>query len=779
MNFKETLGKKLLFIDGAMGTMIGKTDVLPEVLNITAPERIKKIHTAYLDAGADIITTNTFGANRFKMKDYTVEDIIKAALKNARECVDKYGKLVTLDIGPLGALLAPMGNVSFDEAYDVFAQIVKCAKYGADLISIETMTDTYELKAAVLAAKENSDLPVIATVSLDRDGNLLCGADILSVVSLLEGLGVDALGFNCGFGPAQLEEFFGELKKYASIPIALVPNGGLPRFENGETVYDLTAGEFSDIMAEFACGGAHLLGGCCGTTPEHIRLTKEKCKDIKITPPESKNITSVSSFGKGVLIGEKPVIIGERINPTGKKKLKEALRNNEIDYVLKEGINQYEAGAHILDVNVGLPEIDEASMMSKCVFELQSILSLPLQLDSSSPEVLEKAMRIYNGKPLINSVNGKKVSMEAVFPLVKKYGGVVVGLTLDERGIPDTAEGRLLIAEKIINTAKEYGIDKKNIIIDPLTLTVSSDAQAAKETLRAVKLVSEKLGVSTILGVSNISFGLPQREKINASFLLLALQSGLSAAIMNPLSSAMMCSVDSYNLLYAKDADFKEYIKKYADVPKEEKKAPSELSLRDLIVLGLKSESYAKTAEMLKSIEPMTIINEHIISALDEVGRGFEAKKIFLPSLLTSAETAQNAFSAIQDNSPKKEETGEKILLATVYGDIHDIGKNIVKLLLKNYGYRIIDLGRDVPPQKIVEAVKAENIKLVGLSALMTTTVIYMEETIKALRAAGLSAKVMVGGAVLTQEYSDMIGADFYAKDALASVTYAKNVFGA
>ena len=778
MNLRDLFGRELLFIDGAMGTMIGKTDVLPEVLNITEPDRIKKIHTAYLESGADIITANTFGANRLKMKDYAVCDIISAALHNARECADKSGKFVSLDVGPLGALLAPMGNLSFDEAYSVFSEVIKCAKFGADLISIETMTDTYELKAAVLAAKENSDLPVIATVSLDREGKMLCGADVLSVVALLEGLGVDALGFNCGFGPAQLEGFFSQLKQYSSLPIALLPNGGLPRFENGETVYDLSAEEFSDFMAEFAGCGAHLLGGCCGTTPEHIRLTKEKCRGVKINPPENKHITCVSSFGKGVIIGDKPIIIGERINPTGKKKLKEALRNDEIDYILREGINQSDAGAHILDVNVGLPEIDEALMMSKCVFELQSILSLPLQLDSSSPEVLEKAMRIYNGKPLINSVNGKKASMEAVFPLIKKYGGVVVGLTLDESGIPGAAEGRLQIAERIINTAKEYGIEKKNIIIDPLTLTVSSDASAAKETLRAVKLITEKLGVKTILGVSNVSFGLPQREKINAAFLTLSLQNGLSAAIMNPLSDAMMAAVDTYNVLEAKDEDFKEYIRKYSDAPKQEAKVSGELSLRDLIVLGLKSESYAKTVDLLKTEDAMKIINEHIISALDEVGRGFEEKKIYLPSLLTSAETAQNAFAAIQDKSPQKEETGDIILLATVYGDIHDIGKNIVKLLLKNYGYRIIDLGRDVPPQTVVKAVKEHDIKLVGLSALMTTTVVYMEETIKALRAEGLSCKVMVGGAVLTEEYSNMIGADFYAKDALGSVTYAKTVFG-
>lgn len=776
MNF---FSDKILFIDGAMGTMLGKTEGLPEILNVTEPDRIKKIHTAYLDSGANIITANTFGANRLKLEGsgYSVEQIVAAGVQNAHLCVSgRKNTYTSLDIGPLGTLLAPMGTLSFDEAYDIFAQTIRAAGDRTDFISVETMTDTYELKAAVLAAKENSSLPVIATFSLDENGKMLCGADIISVVSMLEGLRADALGLNCGLGPKQFAALYGTLKEYCSIPTALLPNAGMPYISGGETVYDTAAEEFAQYMKEFALGGVRLLGGCCGTTPEHIRRMTELCEGITPAPVTQKNHTVVSSYGKSVIFGEKPLIVGERINPTGKKKLKEALKAKDIDYILREGILQTEAGADILDVNVGLPEIDEKEMMERAVFHLQSILPTPLQLDSSSPAVLERSMRIYNGKPMINSVNGKEESMRAVFPLVQKYGGVVVALTLDESGIPETAQGRAAIAEKIIARAQTYGIPKKDIVVDTLTLTVSSDSEAPVKTLDALKTVSEKLGVKTILGVSNVSFGIPQREKVNRSFLTLALCSGLSCAILNPLSEDMMSSVFAFNVLRGYDKDCREYVKRYSLDESVREKTGAEDTLKEIIISGLKAAAYAKTKELLAGMEPLEIINEHIIPALDIVGKGFEDKKVFLPGLLSSAETAQNAFEALKEGAAAQND-GEKIILATVKGDIHDIGKNIVKLLLANYGYSIIDLGRDVPPEDIAAAAKKENVKLVGLSALMTTTVVSMEETIKALKASGHKCRVMVGGAVLTPEYADMIGADFYARDAMSAVAIARECF--
>jgi len=771
---KNLFGKKMLIIDGAMGTMIGKCDTLPEVLNIEEPERIKEIHTSYLKAGANIITTNTFGANALKMDGcgYSVEEIIKSAVSIARECADKEGGFVTFDIGPTGKLLSPMGDLPFEKAYDTFSEMVKYSA-GCDMISIETMTDTYELKAAVLAAKENSDLPILAQVSCDKTGKLLCGADLISVVAMLEGLGVDAIGLNCGFGPNEFIKLFEILKKYSSLPIALLPNAGLPTVKNGETVYDFTPDQFSDVMKQFAENGASLLGGCCGTTPEHIKLVSEKCKNITISPCTEKNFTIISSYGESVVIDEKPVIIGERINPTGKKKLKAALLDKDISYILREGISQCEAGAKILDVNVGMPEIDEVEMLSEVVFKLQEIISAPLQLDSSNPAALEKAMRIYNGKPMINSVNGKKASMDAVFPLIKKYGGVVVGLTLDESGIAETCEEKIRVAKKIIAEAEKYGISKKDIVIDPLTLTVSSNQNAATETLKALSILKNEIGVNTVLGVSNISFGLPERVNINTSFLTMALMSGLKFAIMNPLSSPMANAVASYNVLTKNDTDCREYISLFSEKSDE---VPTEFDLKTLITLGFKDNTYNECKHLLETQAPLDIINGFIIPALDEVGTQYEIGKIFLPNLLTSAEAAQNAFAAIKETASQKS-GGEKIILATVYGDIHDIGKNIVKLLLENYGFDVIDLGKDVPAEKIVEAAKKDNVKLIGLSALMTTTVSAMADTIKELRESGVDCRIMVGGAVLTESYAKEIDADFYGKDALAAVNYAKKIF--
>lgn len=775
---KIAFGEKLWFIDGGFGTMLGKTDVPPEVLSITDPDRIRKIHQAYVDSGANIITTNTFGANPIKLAetDYRVENVIEAAIKIAREAAGNRAA-VTLDVGPTGKLLAPMGTLSFEDAYTSFARVIRAGKT-ADMISIETMTDTYELKAAVLAAKENADLPVLATVSIDEKGRLLTGADIESVVALLEGLGVDALGLNCGLGPKQFETFLDRLMACSSIPVALLPNAGLPCMKDGETTYDLSAEEFAVYMERFAKQGVHILGGCCGTTPRHIALMTKACANIHAKPLTDKNLTVVSASGSAVTFGSAPIIIGERINPTGKKKFKEALRSKDIQYILREGIAQEKAGAHVLDVNVGLPEIDEDEMMTAAIRELQGILSLPLQIDTGDAEVLAHAARIYNGKPLLNSVNGKAESMEAVFPIVKKYGGVVIALTLDEGGIPPTAEGRIEIAKKIVRTAAEYGIAKKNIVIDALTLAVSAGESSAKETLRAIRYIKEEMGLHTVLGVSNISFGLPRRDIINATFFASALNSGLSSAIMNPGAESMMQVYDAYCVLHGFDKECSRFVEKYRDTVQVVQDRQTKTDLHDMILRGMKDSAYEAAIQLLTKMEPMELVQTVLIPALDEVGKAFEAGKVFLPQLLAAAETVKNAFRAVKESMPAGKTTDKgKIIIATVYGDIHDIGKNIVKLLLENYGYAVIDLGRDVPPEKIVETALQEQVSLVGLSALMTTTVVSMHNTIKLLHEAGYKGKVMVGGAVLTKEYAASIGADRYTKDALESVAYAKEVF--
>ncbi len=776
---KLAFGKKLMFIDGAMGTMLGAVDGAPEALVLHDPARIFNIHKQYVDSGATIITTNTFGANRLKLKDtgLAVSEVVKTAVSLAKKAAGDQAA-VTLDVGPTGALLRPMGTLPFEEAYDIFKEVV-CAGREADMISIETMTDTYELKAAVLAAKENSNLPVLATVSLDARGRLLTGANLESVVALLEGLGVDALGLNCGLGPVQFKAYFEKLKAITSIPIALLPNAGLPKMENGETKYDLSPSEFAAHMRAFAENGAHVLGGCCGTTPEHIRLMTEACAGITPLPLTDKNITVVSAYGSAVEIGKAPVIIGERINPTGKKRFKEALRNDDIQYILAEGIAQEEAGAHILDVNVGLPEIDEGEMMACAIEELQGVLSLPLQIDTGDALVMERAARLYNGKPLLNSVNGKEESMKSVFPIAKKYGGVVVALTLDENGIPSTAEGRIAIAEKIISTAASYGIPKKNIVIDALTLAVSAGEGGAEETLQALHYVRHTLGVNTVLGVSNISFGLPNRETVNAAFFAAALENGLSAGIINPKSESMMGVYDAFCVLHGFDEGCSRYISKYSGVQTAPAVGETNTTLYDMILKGLRGGAYKAATEMLKSMEPMRLVEEVMIPALDAVGKGFEKGSLFLPQLLASAETVKEAFEAVREKATDESAVKKgKIVLATVYGDIHDIGKNIVKLLLENYGYHVLDLGRDVPSEKIAKTAIEENADIVGLSALMTTTVGSMEETVRLLHADGFVGKVMVGGAVLTKEYADSIGADFYARDALSGVSFAKEIIG-
>lgn len=787
MTIREEIGKRILFFDGGMGTLLQEQGLqageLPETWNLKNPEPIIQIHKAYLAAGADIILANTFGANRFKYGE-DLEKIVTAGVANAKKAVAESGKkaYVALDIGSTGKLLKPMGTLDFEEAVGVFAEIIRVEeKAGADLILIETMSDTYELKAAVLAAKENSTLPIMATVIFDESKKMLTGASPQVVVSLLEGLGVDALGINCGLGPKQMKEIVKELLKYASIPVIVNPNAGLPRSENGKTVFDVGAEEFAQDMEEIVTMGAWFAGGCCGTTPAHIQAMVEKCKEITPVPITPKNYTFVTSYSTAVELGGRPVIIGERINPTGKSKFKQALRDNNIDYILEEGVKQEDSGAHILDVNVGLPEIDEAAMMETIVYELQSIMPIPLQIDTTNMEAMERALRIYNGKPMINSVNGKAEIMEQVFPLVKKYGGVVVGLALDEDGIPDTTEGRLAIAEKIYQTGEKYGISRKDIVIDALVMTMSTNNESAKITLDTVKEITAR-GGKTVLGVSNISFGLPQRELINAAFFTMAMNNGLSAGIINPNAKAMRQAYDTFCVLGGYDAQCMNYIENYAvtDAPNAAAKpATAKLNLTDSIIKGLKDQAYRATEEELKTKEPMEIINGELVPALDVVGQGFEKGTMFLPQLLMSAEAAKAGFEAIRQYVQSHGEAQEKkatIVIATVKGDIHDIGKNIVKVLLENYGYEVIDLGKDVPPEKIVETVVDKHAPLVGLSALMTTTVVNMEESIKELHKEAPWCKIMVGGAVLTQEYADMIGADFYGKDAMQSVYYAERL---
>ncbi len=782
-----------LFLDGGTGTLLQAAGLapgeLPESWNITNPERISDVHRAYFKAGCDIVCTNTFGVNSLKHPDGDeVEKLIAAACgiadfeRKVAQMRTGQKKFVVLDVGPLGRLLKPFGDLDFDEAVEIFARTVRAGNSfdGVDAIFFETFTDIYELKAAILAAKENTSLPVFASCAFDESGHLMTGADPLAVIAMCEGLGVDALGVNCGVGPAQLTDVIAKFTEYSSLPIIIKPNAGLPRSVDGKTVFDLSADDFAEQLKPLAAR-ASFVGGCCGTTPAHIAEAVKSMSGIPYHAPTFKTHTLVSSYSHAVELGEKPVLIGERINPTGKKAFKEALRRHDIAYILARGTEQANAGAEILDVNVGLPEIDEAEMMLTAVESLQSVLDLPLQIDSTNHTVIEKALRRVCGKPLINSVNGKPESLASILPLAKKYGGVVVGLTLDENGIPDTAEGRVAIAERIISTAAEYGIDKKNIIIDPLTLTVATDPNSAKVTLEALRIIREKLGVGCCLGVSNISFGLPDRDRINSAFFTLALGAGLTAAIMNPLSEPMMRSYRSYLALSGHDAGCVGYI---SSVNNDQPTAASttvksDIDLYHAITSGLREAAAELTENELNTKAPMELINGTLIPALSDVGEKFAKKTLFLPQLLMSAEAAGAAFDVIREKMPSGAgQRKEKIILATVKGDIHDIGKNIVRALLENYNYDVIDLGRDVPVEKIVEAAKSESVRLVGLSALMTTTVPAMEETIKALRVACPGTKVIVGGAVLSQEYADMIGADCYSPDALATVSYAEALFG-
>lgn len=786
MNILDYAKDHILYLDGGMGTLLQaqglKPGQLPEQWNLSHPDVICQIHRDYFDAGSHVVNTNTFGANTLKFSPEELEQIVAAAVANARkaagESAGSQPKWVALDIGPTGKLLKPYGDLDFEDAVSIFAETVRLGvRYGVDLIFIETMNDSYETKAALLAAKENSRLPIFVSNAYGEDGKLMTGAEPSAMVAMLEGMGADAIGVNCSLGPKALAGIVEEYLKYASVPVLLKPNAGLPRAVDGRTVFDVLPEEFAADVTELIRKGVRIAGGCCGTTPAYISALTAQSKELVPLPLCPKAFSCVSSYTHSVFFGGRPVLIGERINPTGKKRFKEALKAGDMDYILSEGIRQEEAGVHILDVNVGLPEIDETEMLRSAVCELQAISNLPLQIDTADPVAMEAALRRYIGKAMINSVNGKQETMDAVFPLVKKYGGLVVALTLDETGIPDTARGRLEIARRILLEAARWGISGKDILFDPLALTVSADSRAAVETLEAVRLIRQELGCHTILGVSNVSFGLPQRDILNGSFFSLALSAGLSAAILNPHSEEMRKAYYSYCALMGLDESCTDYIAfaRSASALPAPAAENTGSGLHHAIAKGLKDQAAAATKQMLLARKPLDIVQEEIIPALNDVGTGFENKTVFLPQLLMSAEAAKAAFEQIKASMPG-EKAADKgaFVLATVKGDIHDIGKNIVKLLLENYGFAVSDLGRDVPPETIAEKVIALHAPLVGLSALMTTTVPAMSETIRLLREKAPWCKIVVGGAVLNQEYADAIGADKYAKDAMETVRFAE-----
>ena len=798
MKITEFLKTNLLILDGGMGTLLQEAGLKagehPERWNLTHADTVRSIHEAYFNAGSHVVNANTFGANRLKFSAEELEDIVRAAMENARAAarasVGTQEKWVALDIGPTGKLLKPYGDLDFEDAVAIFAETVRLGvKYGADLIFIETMNDSYETKAALLAAKENSSLPVFVSNAYGEDGKLMTGASPEAMVALLEGMGADAVGMNCSLGPKQLMPVVRRMLACASVPVLLKPNAGLPEMVNGKTVYNVTPRAFGETVAEAVSAGVRIVGGCCGTTPAYIEAVRGAAEGVSPLPETDKGLTVVSSYTHAVTFGEDPVLIGERINPTGKKRFKQALTEGDLDYVLGEGLRQQENGARILDVNVGLPEINEREMLCRVTGELQAIIDLPLQIDTADPVAMEAALRRYNGKAMVNSVNGKAESMKAVFPLVKKYGGVVVALTLDETGIPKTAEGRLAIAERILTQAQAYGIDKKDLVFDPLAMTVSADSRAAVETLRAVRMIRQRLGCHTSLGVSNVSFGLPNRDAVNATFFAQAMENGLSAAIMNPDSLAMRRAWYTHRVLHGLDENCADYLAFAASCPEETvaqtvvaktEDAVAGSTLQNAVRRGLAEQASQLTAELLRTVPPLEIVQNEIIPALDSVGKGFEEKTVYLPQLLMSAEAAKAAFGRIKERVQLEKSGGEtnrmEIVLATVEGDIHDIGKNIVRLLLENYGFSVTDLGRDVKAERVLEAVLEKRAPLVGLSALMTTTVPAMEATVKLIHEKAPFCKVAVGGAVLTEEYAAAMGADRYCKDAMETVRYAESI---
>ncbi len=810
MNILDYMQDHLLYLDGGMGTLLQEAGLAPgeypERWNLSHPETIQKIQRAYFEAGSNVVATNTFGANALKFTHEELAEIIAAAVANAKAARDTaqapQAKYIALDIGPCGKLLKPYGDLAFEDAVALFAEIVRLgAENGVDLIYIETMSDSYETKAALLAAKENCSLPVFVSNAYGEDGKLMTGASPAAMVAMAEGMGADAIGANCSLEPKQLRGVVAELLENASVPVLLKPNAGLPQEVDGKTVYATLPDEFASDMADYIQQGVRIAGGCCGTTPAYIREIVNASTSLTPVPLTDKQITCVSSYTHAVRFETQPLLIGERINPTGKKRFKQALKEHDLDYILQEGIRQQECGVHILDVNVGLPEIDEPAMLREAVEELQAVIDLPLQIDTSDAAAMEAALRVYNGKAMINSVNGKEGSMRTIFPLVKKYGGLVVALTLDDNGIPKTAEGRVEIAKRILACAAEYGIDKKDIIFDTLAMTVSAEPGAAMETLKALHIIKEELGCHTSLGVSNVSFGLPKRDAINAAFYTCALENGLSAAIMNPYAQDMMKAYYAFRALHQMDENCSDYIAFVSSLPEalpaanaaqtgtgggSQPAVPTSgtaaageyaSALQRAIAKGLKEQAAELTAQRLSDTDPLQIIQSEIIPALDIVGQGFEEKRVYLPQLLMAAEAAKASFEKIKAQmSGDTAASKYPVVIATVHGDIHDIGKNIVKLLLENYGFQVIDLGKDVAPQDILDAVIAHHAPAAGLSALMTTTVPAMQETIALLKEKAPWCKVVVGGAVLNQEYADRIGADRYAKDAMETIRYADSL---
>lgn len=792
MDFKNLLKKEFVLLDGAMGTMLQKSGLhlgeMPEILGVTHSELITDIHREYINAGADIVYTNTFGANSYKLKNsgYTVNEIIPKAVENAKKAAENTNVSVALDIGPIGQLLEPAGALTFEQAYDIFREQITAGK-DADLIVFETMTDLLELKAAVLAAKENSDKPIICTMTFEKNMRTFTGVSVSSMALTLSGLGADAIGVNCSLGPEELLPIVKEMSEWTDLPLVVKPNAGLP--DPNSNTYNVNAADFTQSVLKMLDYGVKFAGGCCGTSPEYISTLAKALQDQKFRKNTSKKETTVCSASTTVVINQ-PRIIGERINPTGKKLFKEALKNNDMNYILNQAVSQVKGGADILDVNVGLPEIDEKSMMVRTVKALQSVVDVPLQIDSTKPEVIEAGLRVYNGKPIVNSVNGEEKSLESLLPLVKKYGASVVGLTLDENGIPKTAQGRFEIAERIVKRAEEYGISRKDVYIDCLTLTASAEQEGVMQTLEALHRVKTELGCKTVLGVSNISFGLPNRELVNRTFLTMALQEGLDLPIINPNVESMTGAVRAYKVLANIDENSRSFIEAYNEyTPQNPQTVSEKTDLSYAVENGLQEEGARATETLLEKTDPMDIINNRLIPALDKVGDDFEKGKIFLPQLIQSANTAQACFDVIKKKLTAENNTPVskgKIILATVKGDIHDIGKNIVKVLLDNYGYTVVDLGRDVDPQLVVDTAIKQNIKMIGLSALMTTTLKSMEDTITLIRNTkelqnpdGTSkCIVFVGGAVLTEDYAVKIGADYYCRDAKESVDTAKKVLG-
>lgn len=790
--------RQYVFLDGGMGTQLQKRGLKPgqkpELAALEMPDILTAIHAEYAAAGANLLLANTFGANARKLADtgYTVQQVVAASLACAQKAAQPSGALVGLDIGPLGELLAPAGTLPFEEAYAFFAEIVQAGVQAhADFIFLETMTDLYELKAAILAAKENSKLPVFVSMSFESRGRTFTGCTVESYGVTAAGLGADAIGINCSLGPAEILPFARRLCRTvpAQIPVFVKPNAGLP---NPDGSYNLDADEFAREMQAYASIGISMVGGCCGTTPEYIAKLHQTFAPLtpaqKIPLRRSCLCTPVRFVEVNGI-----TVVGERINPTGKKRLQQALREGDSAYPCAQAVAQAEAGAEVLDVNAGLPGIDEAATLERLVQDLQAVTDLPLQLDSSQPEALSRALRVYNGKPIVNSVNGEQKTLDEILPLCKKYGAAVVGLTLDEHGIPNSVDGRFAIAQKIVAAATAAGIPKEDIYIDCLTLTASAQQEGAQQTLEALTRCKRELGVRTVLGVSNISFGLPCRGYLNTTFLTMAMAAGLDLAIMNPNTPEMMAAVRAYRVLTAQDVQSADYVAAYADVQIQTQQvnktvAPTQAvaaaddALFEAVRRGLKAEAHAAAEAALQGKEPLEVVNASLIPALDAVGDGFEKGTIFLPQLLQAATAAQAAFEVIKakiaaQGQPQTAAKG-KIVVATVKGDVHDIGKNIVRVILENYGYDVLDLGRDVPPERVVEAVRTTGAKLVGLSALMTTTVPNMKATIEALHQAKLDCQVWVGGAVLTPSYAKEIGADFYCKDAKASADLAKRILG-